>query len=725
MKKTSSKRHLPPFQTLLLAGALSLAVAACGGGSNDSTNGSAANPNPIGGNDTQQPAAPELVSSQSFKPNAGTTEGSSDASTAFALASDFMLVADDEANVLRVYPRAGGAAVLEWSYELNGPKYPKELDLEAGVRVGDTLYLVGSHSNKKDGSDAMADRSHLFAIKTTGTGAQTQFSYVGQFSDLETQLVAWDSGNQHGLGANYFGFAASAGAGVVPEQVNGFSIEGMASAPGDAALWLGFRAPQTDTTALNKALIVPVTNYAALVNGSATQATFGAPIQLELGGRGIRSIDKGTDGHYLITAGPAGPSSDSVDRNFALYAWDGNPQSAPVELSNDLEALRKDSRGSFESLVEVPGPVSAGTQVQLLLDNGDTVWAGKTDASKDLPPAEQQFLGFTVRLGSPRVDKDAPVLKASVPGDNSTSVAADSSITLTFNEGIRFGAGNVVLHKADGTVVQSFNAASSAAQAQVSFNQLKLVPSTALTAATDYYVTIDANAIVDSSGNAFAGIQDASKLNFHTAAGPTNLVAGDIYFIGANADATDAFAFVLTRNVTGGTRIFFTDRDRDATNEFVGITNEAAFSWTADKDLPAGTIVTIQADNANPIADKGVALGAGGGIGKAETYFAFAGGTIANLGSATAGQITSVGHFLATINLGAPAGAIPAEVSTAGTGMSFILTANKTTNAIYNGPMDRSDMVAFIANVKNTANWLVNNSGTGFALTDGSLFPNQ
>ncbi|CAA2104374.1 hypothetical protein [Variovorax paradoxus] len=302
-----------PFKPMLLASALSLLLAACGGGGGGAGFSffppAGSTPPAVQPPATQPEAQPEaslFVSQARFTPNAGTTEGSSDASTALALPGDFMLVADDESNVLRVYPRAGGAAVKEWSYELEGPKLTKELDLEAGTRIGDTLYFTGSNSNKKDGADAAADRSHLFAVKVSGTGADTAFSYVGQFALLEAQLIAWDKTNAHGLGADHFGFAVSAGAGIVPERVDGFSIEGMTSSPGDTALWLGFRAPQTGNTVRAKALIVPVQNYAALIAGTATQATFGAPIELELGGRGIRSIDKGTDGNYLIVAGPAG-----------------------------------------------------------------------------------------------------------------------------------------------------------------------------------------------------------------------------------------------------------------------------------------------------------------------------------------------------------------------------------------------------------------------------------
>ncbi|MGQ2999791.1 Ig-like domain-containing protein [Variovorax sp.] len=717
-----------PFKPMLLASALSLMLAACGGGGSDGgfigflppPPPATAPPPPA------PPPAPQLVSSATFTPNAGTTEGSSDASTAFALPDGFMLVADDEANVLRVYPRAGGAAVKEWSYETDGPKLGKELDLEAGTRIGDTLYLTGSNSNKKDGSEA-ADRSHLFAVKVSGTGATTAFAYVGEFAQLESQLVAWDTTNGHGLGANHFGFAVSAGAGVIPEQVNGFSIEGMTSSPGDTALWLGFRAPQTSTSTRTNALIVPVQNYAALVNKTATQASFGAPIEIDLGGRGIRSIDKGTDGRYLITAGPAGPASADVDRNFALFSWSGNPAEAPVELSNDLDALRKATGGSFESAVEVPGPVAAGTQVQLLLDNGDTVWPGQTDASKDLPPADQKFEGFVVRLGQPWVDTAAPVLKSASPKAGDGSVGVNSKITLNFNEGVRLGAGNIVLHKADGSVVETFSAASPAARVQRAFNVLTFTPSQPLAASTSYYVTVDANAVLDAKGNAFAGVADASTIAFTTSA-PPSFGPGDILFLGLNADKTDAFAFVLLKPMDAGTRIVFTDRDRTADKEFDGVTNESAYVWTADRNLTVGTIVTIQPDvskNTNPIANIGTTQGAGGGLSATnETVYAFVGGTVAGLGDGAAGAISGVGTYLASITVGPAtgAGSIPAALSSAGVAINF----PDKFDVLYNGPMlpaspTPTDIANFTASVKNTANWK-SQAGTGWPLTNGSLF---
>lgn len=658
-----------------------------------------------------------------YTPNTGTTVGASDASTAVAIDDDWMIVADDEANVLRVYPRDGGAAVLEWSYATNGPLLSKELDLEASVLIGNTLYLIGSHSNKKDGSDAAVDRSHLFAVTITGTGAATQFNYVGKFSELESELIAWDSSNAHGLGVNYFGFAASAAAGVTPERVNGFSIEGLVTSPDNSALWLAFRAPQTSTSSRDHALIVSVTNYTALVAGKASDASFGAPIELDLGGRGIRSISRADDGNYLILAGPSGSASAAVDRDFVLFSWDGIQGHAPLELANALDPLVSGTHGSFESIVDTPDTLATGGFVQLLMDNGDTVWSGKTDISKDLPAAEQQFQGVYLKLQGAFVDTAGPVLKAIAPTDDTVGVAIDSQLVLTFNEGIERAAGQITLHKADGSVIERFDVATSG-RLSLKYNTLVIDPTADLEHNNGYYLMIDAGAITDHKGNAYAGLSDSNAYNFTTAGTPTTLQAGDILFVAGNAEAPDAIAFVVLKEIAGGTRIAFSDRDYKDSTGFAGITNETAFVWKADKNYAAGTVVTIQTDtDGNPIADKGHTLGAGGGLGKSETYYAFQGATIDALAEGSAGEITAATRFLASLTLGGAAGAIPAELSTAGAALSFTISPAMQTNARYVGSLDATDVSALAARIKDPNNWQANfTQQPGFSLVDGSFF---
>ncbi len=476
------------------------------------------------------PTPPSTPVEATFTPKQGTSAGSSDASAAIALDNHYMIVGDDESNVLRVYDRAGGDALLEWDYSdfIGGGG---EVDLEAMTMVGDTLYLTGSHSNSKKGVDD-DNREIVFSVKVSGTGAQTTFNYQGKFTGLESALVAWDEGGASGQTAGYFGFAASSGAGIAPENTNGFSVEGMTTSADDAELWLGFRAPQTDTTTRDKALIVPVENYQALLSGIATEPVLGAAIELNLGGRGIRSIDKATDGSgYLIIAGPSGGATAEVTHDFRLYTWDGKGAQA-VELDNNLDALLQATGGSFESIVSPPS-IMPGTQIQLLQDNGDTLWPGQADVSKDLAPADQQFKGNLITLGSPLVDDAAPLLVSASPADEGTGVSVGSSLSLIFDEGVALGDGTIELQDAAGNVVQSFSSHGSGVS--VDYNKVILQPAEKLQFSSEYHLVLDAGAVTDHSGNTLT----AQSIDFTTGEQPHyDLLISEV---NSNAEGGDFF----------------------------------------------------------------------------------------------------------------------------------------------------------------------------------------
>lgn len=714
------RRHFP--RTALAAVLAASLLAACGG-SNKHDNGG--NPDP-----GTPPVTDTPVAEHTFRPNPGTQYGSADASTAIALDADWMVVADDEANVLRVYPRQGGAAVLEWDFSAEGPALAKELDVESSTLIGDLAFFLGSHGNSKDGGDAVDTRGHLFAVKINGTGADTRFAYAGMFSQLEQQLVAWDSGNQHGLGAGHFGFARSSAAGLAPERVDGFAIEGAATAPDGKTLWLGFRAPQMDQDVRHRALIVPVRNPQELIAGTASQAGFGNPIELNLGGRGIRAMAQGSDGQYLILAGPAGAASSHAARNFALYAWNGAASDSPREIANNLEAMRLSSGGSLESIVEVAGPVATGTRVQLLMDNGDTVFPGTSSAAKDLPEDQQRFLGVSFDLADWRAADSGPQLSASTPADDRQGVNVDTRLQFRFDQGIALGQGKIHLRRADGSLVESFSAGGTPGRVKAEYNQVSIQPAATLDFNTGYYIEIDTDAILGHAGLPYAGLQGSTALDFRTAGAPTPLQPGDVMFVGANAEAPDAFAFMLLKAVDGGTRIQFTDRDRGkkGIQEFEGLTNETAMDWTADRYLPAGTIVTIATDvTGNPETDVGFTLGAPGGLGKEETIYAMTGAVIDDLGDGTAGEIRSVGTFVASITLGGDKdNVIPASLDAAGTALRFVVQPANQTSAIYGGALDAQDPLALAARIRDTTNWQVRyKPEAGFPLVNGSLFGQQ
>jgi predicted extracellular nuclease len=331
--------------------------------------------------------------------------GASDASSAIAIDADWMLVADDEDQVLRLVNRQqSGLAAANFTMEASlGLVGASEVDLEASTRSGATLYWLGSHSNNASGDDR-PNRERLFATALSGSGAGIGLTPLGSYAYLEDDLLAWDQAMGGSLG-----LAASAAAGVPPEQPGGFNIEGLAMGPDGTTAYLGFRAPTQPTNNRQQALIVPLLNIAELIRpggGSAGTARFGTPIQLDLGGRGIRSIDRNAAGDYLIIAGPSGAASGVAPDDFRLYRWSGVATDAPLLLSADINALLGGS-GSAEAIVDVPASLTATSSLQLLVDDGDTVWYGNGVISKDLESNAgygkplQKFRSLQLSLGTP------------------------------------------------------------------------------------------------------------------------------------------------------------------------------------------------------------------------------------------------------------------------------------------------------------------------------------
>ena len=292
-----------------------------------------------------------------------TYRGMCDASAAVALGRDHFVVADDEVNTLQIYQRKRELAVgsLDLSAFL-GTEAGKESDLEGAAAIGERIYWISSHGRNKDGEEKK--RRYQFFATDVKAGAVPGVAPVGApYTGLLKDLLA-----APGLAAYELGAAAK----LAPKAPGGLNIEGLAAAPGGQLL-IGFRGPLAGA----KALIVPLTNPAQLLLGK--HASFGAPIELDLDGRGIRSIELvGTA--YLIVAGPAGESGD-----FALYRWSGKAADPALALRNvDLNGLHP------EALFAVP----ASETIQILSDDGTARINNK--ACKDLPKSAQSFRSIVV-----------------------------------------------------------------------------------------------------------------------------------------------------------------------------------------------------------------------------------------------------------------------------------------------------------------------------------------
>lgn len=358
--------------------------------------------------------------------------GSSDASTAVAIDSQFMLVADDENQVLRLYDRSNsGLPIAGFDFTTSlaltdtSAGVPREVDLEASLRVGNRIYWLGSLSSSSSG-DYRPNRNRLFATDVSGSGATTSLSYVGRYDNLKANLISWGD-------ANGYNFTASAAPGVLPEATDGsgFNIEGLTIAPNGTTAYVAFRAPEVPTASRAKALIAPITNFADLVTGLATTASIGAAIELDLGGRGIREIKRSSGGDYLIIAGPADTATGTAPKDFRLFTWSGNAADAPVLRSADLTPML--AGGSFESIVDLPASFSSSSQIQLLVDNGDTDFYNNGTAAKELNQNNfKKFRGEWLTLGTPVYTLPVGALSlSSAYSQNFNSLISSGTTTLT------------------------------------------------------------------------------------------------------------------------------------------------------------------------------------------------------------------------------------------------------------------------------------------------------
>lgn len=285
-------------------------------------------------------------------------EGLCDASAAVALDARHFVVADDEHNRLTVYRRGEPKAVREIAVG-DFLKADKESDLEGAARVGQRIYWIGSHARNSAGK-RREDRQRFFATTIDGATVKP----VGQpYLALLADLLAAPS---------LAGLPMADAAQRPAEAKDGFNIEGLAAAP-DGSLLIGLRNPVPS----GRALLVPLLNPADLVEGRGP-AKFGTPLRLDLGGRGVRDIERVGQG-YLIVAGPTGD-----DGSFALYRWSGQAQQPPVPLPLDLGSLRP------EALFAWPDG-----QLTLLSDDGG-VNLGK-QACKDADPSHRGFRSLDLK----------------------------------------------------------------------------------------------------------------------------------------------------------------------------------------------------------------------------------------------------------------------------------------------------------------------------------------
>ncbi len=161
----------------------------------------------------------------------------------------------------------------------------------------------------------------------------------------------------------------------------------------------------------------------------------------------------------------------------------------------------------------------AGSGGSLLLADGsyaaNAIQIRQTDAAGNTSATTGKLTSALV------VDTTAPTVSAFSPSDEAVGVALASNIVITFSEAIVRGSGSIVLKTAAGSIVESFDAASSA-RLTISGAVLTIDPTINLTYAPGYQVEFAAGTLKDQAGNSYVG---TSSYNFTTNTPPRGAVS--------------------------------------------------------------------------------------------------------------------------------------------------------------------------------------------------------
>ena len=229
-------------------------------------------------------------------------EGLANASAAVPVASNRFIAGCDEDNVLKLY-EVGGRQPLsrfETSPWLGLQTRNGEADFEGAARIGDVAFWIGSHGRNSSG-DRRPDRQRLVAFRVVSKEGKDSLELLGNpvWNLLDELLV------EPGLA----GLDLRTAAARAPDQ-GGLNIEGLAEGA-DRSLVLGLRGPLHG----GRAVLIPLLNPLERIHGK--PARIGAPIFLDLGGRGIRDLARVDNDLYILAGSP-----DSGGKTH-LFRWSG------------------------------------------------------------------------------------------------------------------------------------------------------------------------------------------------------------------------------------------------------------------------------------------------------------------------------------------------------------------------------------------------------------------
>ena len=240
-----------------------------------------------------------------------------------------------------------------------------------------------------------------------------------------------------------------------------------------------------------------------------------------------------TGNPYLTSTVPAHKATAvAVDANIVLNF------SESVDAESGNIVIKKNSDDSIVETIDVTSGQVSGSGTNQITINPSTDFDELTKyyieiASTAFDDASgNSFVGIdnsSIKLRFTTEDTTNPTLSTSSPTDGATNVNTLSSLVLTFDEAIDAETGGeVYLYKSDDTLVKTYSVTDTDYVNRSSSTTYTVDISAELEVSTSYYIKINASAFDDTSGNSYAGISDATTLNFSTADTNCGCVAGQL-----------------------------------------------------------------------------------------------------------------------------------------------------------------------------------------------------
>jgi surface protein len=275
------------------------------------------------------------------------------------------------------------------------------------------------------------------------------------------------------------------------------------------------------------------TEYYILIDATAFDDTLGNSYAGISSTTALSFTSQDTGNPYLTSTVPAHQATAiAVDANIVLNF------SESVDAESGNIVIKKHSDDSIVETIDVTGGQVSGSGTNQITINPSADFDELTKYYIEIATTAfddaggNSFVGIdnsSIKLRFTTEDATNPTLSTSSPTDGATDVNTLSSLVLTFDEAIDAETGGeVYLYKSDDTLVKTYSVTDADYVNRSSSFTYTVDISAELEASTSYYIKINSSAFDDTAGNSYAGISDATTLNFSTAATNCGCVSGQL-----------------------------------------------------------------------------------------------------------------------------------------------------------------------------------------------------